>query len=144
MKKTLLFVIVLLAISKITFSQATAVKIIDLAVNPGIRADTLNNPADTTDLIILFKIKNVNLASKAYYYFGTVQNIGDVLSVTGNIINQSGTYYLSVNGIQNEITGYSATAFLKLTDQQNSDFNYLTVFVEDNNGLLTDKLYFQK
>jgi len=140
MKNLFLCVIVLL-LNIITQAQTTQVEIMDLAVNPGIRADM---QSDTTDLIVLFKIKNVNLGAKAYYYFGTVQDAGDVLSVTGNIIEQSATYYLQVNGVQKEILGYTATAFIKLNNAQNSGFNYLTVFVEDNNGLITDKLYFQK
>ncbi|OFX37679.1 MAG: hypothetical protein A2X08_03310 [Bacteroidetes bacterium GWA2_32_17] len=140
MKKLFLCVIVL-SISIITKSQTTQVEIIDLAVNPGIRADM---QSDTTDLIVLFKINNVNIAAKAYYYFGTVQDAGDVLSVTGNIIEQSATYYLQVNGVQKEILGYTATAFIKLSNVQNAGFHYLTVFVEDNNGLITDKLYFHK
>ncbi|OFX29916.1 MAG: hypothetical protein A2X08_08590 [Bacteroidetes bacterium GWA2_32_17] len=139
--KNLLLCVIILLLNIITQAQTTQVEIIDLAVNPGIRADM---QSDTTDLIVLFKINNVNLATKAYYYFGTVQDAGDVLSVTGNIIEQSGTYYLQVNGVQKEILGYTATVFIKLSGQQNAGFNYLTVFVEDNNGLITDKLYFHK
>jgi len=85
----------------------------------------------------LFKIKNVNIAAKAYYYFGTVHDAGDVLSVTGNIIGQNGTYYLQVNGVQKEILGYTVTGFIKLSNVQNAGFHYLTVFVEDNNGLIS-------
>ena len=140
MKKLFLCVFVLL-ISIITQAQTTQVEIMDLAVNPGIRADI---QPDTTNLIVLFKLKNVNLAAKAYYYFGTVQDANDILSVTGNIIEQSATYYLQVNGVQKEILGYTATCFIKLSGQQNAGFHYLTVFVEDNNGLVTDKLYFHK
>ena len=140
MKKLLLFVIVF-SISIITQAQTTQVEIMDLSVIPGTRAGI---QSDTTDLIILFKINNVNLATNVYYYFGTVQDAGDVLSVTGNIINQSGTYYLQVNEVQKEIAGYTATCFIKLSEQQNAGFHYLTVFVEDNSGLITDKLYFHK
>ena len=140
MKNLFLCVIVLLS-NIITQAQTTQVEIMDLSVIPGIRADI---QPDTTDLIILFKINNVNLGAKAYYYFGTVQDAGDVLSVTGNIIGQSGTYYLQVNGVQKEILGYTVTAFIKLSNVQNAGFHYLTVFAEDNNGLITDKLYFEK
>jgi len=139
--KTLFLCVIVFSISIITQAQTTQVEIMDLSVIPGIRADI---QPDTTDLIVLFKIKNVNIAAKAYYYFGTVHDAGDVLSVTGNIIGQNGTYYLQVNGVQKEILGYTVTGFIKLSNVQNAGFHYLTVFVEDNNGLITNKLYFQK
>ena len=57
--------------------------------------------------------------------------------LTGNIIGQNGTYYLQVNGVQKEILGYTVTGFIKLSNVQNAGFHYLTVFVEDNNGLIS-------
>jgi len=132
--KTLFLCVIVFSISIITQAQTTQVEIMDLSVIPGIRADI---QPDTTDLIVLFKIKNVNIAAKAYYYFGTVHDAGDVLSVTGNIIGQNGTYYLQVNGVQKEILGYTVTGFIKLSNVQNAGFHYLTVFVEDNNGLIS-------
>ncbi|OFX39949.1 MAG: hypothetical protein A2X08_17920 [Bacteroidetes bacterium GWA2_32_17] len=143
MKKTLLIVIVLLSISGITFPQTSPVKIIDLAVIPGIKADTTLQ-LDSTDLIVNFKIKNSNQALIAYFLFGTAPDLNDIFSVNGTFFNQSGTMYLITNGYQNEITDYSAQAFIKLSGQQNTGFNYLTVYVEDNTGLITDKLYFHK
>ncbi len=142
MKKILLIVTALLSISTITFSQTSPVKIIDLSVSPGVNADTLQ--LDSTDLILNFKIKNSSQASTAYFLFGTVPDSGDILSINGTFSNQSGIIYLTTNGYQNEITDYSVQAYMKLSNQQNTDFIYLTVYVQDNTGLLTDKLYFHK
>lgn len=142
MKKTL-FLIALLSITAITYSQTSPVKIIDLAVIPGVKADTLLQ-TDSTDLIVNFKVKNSNQASSAFFLFGTAQDVGDIFSINGTFLNQSGTIYLITNGYQNEIADYSAQAFIKLSGQQNTDFNYLTVYVQDNSGLITDKLYFKK
>ena len=143
MKKTLLIVIVLLLISGIIFSQTSPVKIIDLSVIPGIKADTTLQ-LDSTDLIVNFKIKNSNQAVSAYFLFGTSQDAGDIFTINGTFINLSGTMYLITNSQQNEIADYSAQAFIKLSNVQSSNFNYLTVYIQDNTGLLTDKLYFHK
>ena len=116
MKKTLLIVIVLLLISGIIFSQTSPVKIIDLSVIPGIKADTTLQ-LDSTDLIVNFKIKNSNQAVSAYFLFGTSQDAGDIFTINGTFINLSGTMYLITNSQQNEIADYSAQAFIKLSNR---------------------------
>ena len=128
-------------------AQTTPVKIIDITVTPAIAIDSLTgNPlqTDSTDLIIQFKIKNVAQASKAYIYFGTAQDANDILSVQANFILESGKYYLHLNNVKTEVKGYAANMFIRLSEQQNDDYNYITLFVEDFNGLNSDKLYFEK
>lgn len=142
MKKSLLLVFVLLTMSMTAFSQTSPVKIIDLAVSPGVNADTLQ--LDSTDLIVNFKVKNSNQAQSAYFLFGTAPDLGDIKIVNGTFLNVSGTVYLVTNGYQNEINDYAAQAYIKLSTLQNTSFNYLTVYVQDNTGLFTTKLYFQK
>lgn len=143
MKKQLLFIIVLLSLSTMSFSQSSVVKILDLAVNPAINADT-SLQSDSTDLIVNFKIKNSLQAQTAYFLFGTAPDLGDITTVTGAFLNQGGIMYLITNGYQNEINDYAAQAFIKLSALQNSGFNYLTLYIQDNTGQLTNKLYFNK
>ena len=121
----------------------TSVKIIDLAVVPLLASDTTNQQ-DTTILNVIFKVKNKGLSNKAYYLFGTVSDSSDIFLTQGLFLNQGGTTYLQTNGTMNEVVGYNAMAIFKLDSLQNSNFHYITVFVEDNYGQITDKLYFQK
>ena len=89
-------------------------------------------------------MKNKALSNKAYYLFGTMQDSSDVFLTQGIFLNQGGITYLQTNGTMNEVVGYNAMAIFKMDSLQNSNFHYITVFVEDNYGQITDKLYFQK
>ena len=140
---TTLFSIVIALIGFSAFSQSTQVKIIDLAVAPLVSPDTTIQQ-DTTYLNVIFKIKNKLSAVQAYYLFGTVADTGDILLSQGTFTNQGGTVYLQTNGNTNEVIGYNASAIFKLNAQQNNDFHFITVYVVDINGQMTDKLYFQK
>lgn len=139
LKNFLISGLFLLLISLVN-AQST-VKIIDLIVTHVVTVDN-QQQGNTTILNIRFKIKNVEQASKAYIYFGTVQDANDVLSLQADFVNNSGIYYLDLNGEQTEVNGYAAQINIELTQQQESTYNYITLFVEDNNGEITSKLYF--
>ncbi len=126
---------------------AAQVQIIDLNVIPTLKLDTVTgNVINTvnTELSISFKIENEYQASKVHILFGTSQNIGDILTVEADIIENSGDYFISFNGEQTPISNYSAKTAVTLTPQQLSSYNYLTLYVEETSGSYTDKLYFVK
>ena len=129
-------------IPELTKAQSL-VKIIDLSVSTLISTDTTYQN-DTTILKVIFKIKNKTLASKAHYLLGTAQDLGDVITAEGQFSTQGGITYITLNGSLKEVEGYNASAIFKLNNQQNMQFNYITVYVEDSTGQITDKLYFKK
>ena len=119
----------------------------DIAVLPVLRIDTVTRqPINSSEmeLDILFKIKNVADASKVHILFGTAQDIGDILTVQADVIENSGIYYLSYNGVLEPVNGYTAKTIVELTSQQETDYSFITLYVEDNTGQETLHLYFVK
>jgi len=143
MKRLLIFTFSVIA----PLIMAAQVQLMDLSVTPTLKIDTVTGNiinSVNTELSLLFKIKNEQQASGVHILFGTNQNIGDVLTVEANIYENAGVYYVSYNGIQRPISNYSAEAFIALTPQQLSAYNYITLYVVDNSGNLSNKLYFVK
>lgn len=126
-------------------AQSQSIQILDISVTP-ILYSGMNPPApgDSTELLIQFKINNVQNASSTNILFGTAQNIGDILSLQPVFIQNTGDYYLELNGTYYPVNGYNANIKVKLSPQQFTDFNYITLFIVDNNSLLSNKLYFHK
>jgi len=123
------------------------VELMDLSIVPTIKLDTVTGNVIVTanaELSISFKINNENQASKVHILFGTNQNIGDILTVEADIIENSGVYYILLNGEQTPISNYSAKTAVTLTPQQLSSYNFITLYVEETSGSYTDKLYFVK
>lgn len=143
MRRFFFVAIVITLVSANVFSQNSQVKIIDLSVVPLLSSDTTNQQ-NSTMMNVLFKVKNKELSKEVFYLFGTAPDVGDVLTTEGIFLNQGDAVYLKINGVQNEVTGYTASAVLKLNAQQYSSFSTITVYVEDIAGQITNKLYFKK
>ncbi len=128
-------------------TPSSTVKILDLSVYPAIELDTLTGtPLDTGKISFNmdFKVNNVSDAASVRILVGTNQNSGDILNQTSNIVFQSGQYYISQNGAITPVNGYSASMRLNLTKQQEAAFNYIELFLVDNQGNETNKLYFTR
>ena len=146
MKKIIFSILFICFWSNFIIAQ-TNVKIMDIGVTPALKMDTISGqPLNITGetLNIVFKIKNIGEANKVHVLFGTDQDIGDILTIIANVSENSSVYYLTYNGIQKQVTGYSAQIEVVLTSQQLNDYTYITLYVEDNSGLTTDRLYFVK
>lgn len=144
--KKLLFTIAFLAfIQCLSYSQ-TNVKIMDISVSPVLKIDTVTGQPINSDEIlnVLFKVKNIDQADKVNILFGTAQDIGDVLNVQADVIENSGTYYISYNGFQNAVNNYAAQTEIQLTPQQATDYAYITLYIEDTSNQETTRLYFVK
>jgi hypothetical protein len=126
-------------------AQSTTVKILDVAVTPVMYASMVNPPssADSTELLIQFKINSASQALDAKLLFGTTQDVGDVLSLQPVFSQSGGNYFLNLNGENFPVTGYNARVRIKLSPQQMQALAFLTLFVTDVNGLPSNKLYFK-
>jgi hypothetical protein len=140
---------ILFCISFITacaFSQ-TDVQILDIVVNPVFKYDTITEQPIVTEneqLNIMFKINSAENADKVYVLFGTEQNTGDVLSLEADIVQENSTYYVVFNEIQEQIVGYTAQLFLELTPAQKDAYNFISLFVKDDQAQESNRLYFVK
>ncbi len=83
-------------------------------------------------------------ASVLHLQFGTAQDLGDVLTIDAEIIEQGGQYYVTYGGENQLIIGYDTSLTVELTANQASSYNYITLLVEDSNGEMSNKLYFVK
>jgi hypothetical protein len=146
MKTLLLFVLVSL-FPMLCAAQATSVKLLDLNVHPSTEIDSLTGlPVDTSIISfnLDFKVNNAANANQAKVLFGTTQNIGDVIDITATFSQVAGQYYLSYNGNSNVVTGYNARIKAGLTGTQEKTFHYITLYLLDNQGQETNRLYFIK
>ncbi len=147
--KTLLIIAFVSTFSSCCFSQniSATVKILDLSVYPAIELDTVSGtPLDTGKISFNmdFKVNNVSDAASVRILVGTNQNSGNILNLTSNIVFQSGQYYINQNGAITPVNGYSANIRLNLTKQQEAAFNYIELFLVDNQGNETNRLYFNR
>lgn len=144
MKKNL-FLLMFITATGLLLAQ-TNVKIMDIVVSPVLKIDTVTGQPNSNGEIlnVFFKVKNIDQSNKVHILFGTAQDIGNVLTIQADVIENSGTYYLSYNGSQKAVNGYTAQIEVLLTTQQLNDYNFITLYVEDLLGQNTDKLYFTK
>ena len=133
-------------ITACAFSQSE-VQLLDILVHPTFEYDTITNQPVVTEneqLNIMFKINSAENADKVFVLFGTEQNTGDVLSLEADIVQENSTYYVVFNEIQEEIVGYTAQLFLELTPAQKDAYNYISLYVKDNQAEESNRLYFVK
>ncbi len=146
MKNLIIFLAILFA-GQLVHAQAEQVKILDLLVQPVIQMDTVTGEPIETDnetLAILFKVNHPEHANTVNLLFGTAQDTGDVLSLQGNIVQEDDVYYTSLNGQQEAINGYTAKLHVTLTPQQKEAYNFISLYIEDNENQQTETLYFVK
>jgi CHASE3 domain sensor protein len=144
MKKQLLILPILIGMTLFGFSQTSTTKIIDLTVNSTTYADTAGTIITNSGLDINFKVNDQSTANKVFILFGTQQNLGDV-KTSEALFTQSGSdYFLTYNGNQYPITEGMANISIELSQTELDNFNYITVYIEDNQGIDTNKLYFNK
>lgn len=145
--KTLLMFIVGCVISMwcTAQSQSTTVKILDIAVNPMVYVNNQTPPSssDSTDLLIQFKISDVSQSANVKILLGTTQDLGDVLTLQPNIVLNGSNYYLDWNVNQTLISNHCSKINVRLSSQQFHNTSFITIYVKDNNGLDSNKLYFK-
>ena len=134
--KQCIALIAIVLFSSVLYAQ---VKIIDLSVMPLVQANGVSNP-DTTELMIGFKINNINEAQSLHIDFGTTQLSNNILAVSGTFAGND----INIAGKSYNVTNYQAHVNISLTTQQYNALHYITLYVSDNTGNNTDKLEFVK
>jgi hypothetical protein len=133
-------------ISACAFSQSN-VQLLDILVHPVFEYDTITNQPVVTEneqLNIMFKINDASNADKVYVLFGTEQDAGNVISISADIVTENDLYYVLYNGEQQQINGYTAQMTVELTPEQNQLYNYISLFVKDEQEQESNRLYFVK
>lgn len=133
-----------------TFSQTGPdLQIFDLKVfvNPITNPSTQEIDTAKIDLMVNFKILNIDKAAAILIMLGDSENNGDGLNLIGIFIKQNGQNLIGLNNINFLVrNGYEATLEIKaVTIDQFRNYNFLTVIIRDKAGIdkqsLTHKLY---
>jgi hypothetical protein len=140
--KVLLLIYISLFAGYITAQSSVQIK--DIYVQPIIGIDSVDSNLSNLTFEVMFKMNDPGSAALIYIQFGTAKNSADVFSVQAEIVQQNGLYYVSYNGQQEVISGYDTRIFTELSPEQESDYSFITLFVEDSEGELSNKLYFTK
>lgn len=141
MKSNILIFIIILFCS-VTFAQQNSSLLIkDLIVTK----DNLEEQNDSLNInyTIVFKISNVAIAKKAYLNFGAAKDNGDILTIEPIYIQQNSSYLLSYNSNNLPVLNYTSAVKVKILKATDPSLKFLTLYLEDLNGVLTQKLYFQ-
>jgi len=129
-----------------SFAQTTPVQIIDPFVLPVFETDTITGLPILDSLKqymqVGFKIDQPQMASKAWFYIGSAPDSGDVMKKSADFIKINNDYFLSLDSVNTEIKNYKAEVMITIMNYQYSDFKCATIFVEDTNGVNTDRLYY--
>jgi len=123
-------------------SQNSTVKILDIAVNPMVYVNN-QTPGDSTDLLIQFKISDVSQSAYVKVLCGTTQDLGDVITLQPTVVLNGSDYYLDLNSSQTLISNHCAKINIRLSSLQFHNTSFITIYVKDNNGLGSNKLYFK-
>ncbi|HBF89469.1 MAG TPA: hypothetical protein DDX39_12585 [Bacteroidales bacterium] len=142
MKKNLLTFLMLTCLFNIGYSQN--IHIIDLSALTAVYADETDLTNDSLDLIVSFKLKEFDLATQVNFMFGTTQNEGNILNVTGNIVFENDSYYLNYANQTNKIENYTTTCIIRLSNQQYDDYQILTLVAAGQDGEQSNILYWNK
>jgi hypothetical protein len=145
MKKTafLFTFIMAMLIGNNALSQTTQVKIMDLAVTPLVNQN-LPVGSDSVDVSLQFKVKNINLAQTVTLKMGTTQGGQEIKILLLPVVSNLGVYGVMASGTFHEITANTANVIIRMSCQQMNDTHWFTLFIRDQNGLVTGNIYSQK
>ncbi|OFY24001.1 MAG: hypothetical protein A2W98_13730 [Bacteroidetes bacterium GWF2_33_38] len=142
MKKNLLTFLMLTCLFNIGYSQS--IHIIDLSALTAVYADETDLTNDSLDLIVSFKLKEFDLATQVNFMFGSIQNEGNILTQTANIVFENDSYFLNYANQTNKIENYTTTCSIRLSNQQYVNYQTLTLVVTGQNGEQSNTLYWNK
>lgn len=125
----------------------SSVEIKDLLVSPVMEIDTVTNmpvESDYLKLSVMCKISDISSAETIQILFGTVEDTGDIVTISANVVSIGDDYFLAYNSEQTEVTDNIFTVNVSLTETQQEAYNFITVFVTDNLDVQTEHLVFTK
>lgn len=137
--KSTLFAIFILLTGYLAAQSSVEIK--DILVQPIVGMDSV---ISNYQLEIMFKMNHPENANLLKIQVGTSQDLNDITLIQVQIIEENGLYYTSFNDELEVINGYESRVFIELSESQKETYNVITLFVEDNNGEVSNKLYFRK
>lgn len=119
-----------------------AVKIKDIALVPELRRDSL---PDSTNFKgkIFFKLDLPAAASKVYLMFGTTKDAGDIMTITADVQHAANRHEIVLKGRANAIRNHTGFVPLEVPMSIVSSSEYVTVYVENMGGRVSNKLYYK-
>lgn len=119
-------------------AQTSLVHIYDLA--PGSYIDTLAAHPQMVQLNVSFKIENSNQADSVFFMLGTSPNTGDITTATGKFRLVNGSYFLEISMNQYPVINDETSCQLILSASQLDLSKYLSMFVKDLQGNISNNL----
>lgn len=147
MKAKLILFAMSLTISGFIAAQSSNVQIMDILVSPVTVIDTSTNlPVQTNgeNLAILCKVNDLASVENVIILFGTSENLGDIITVNGEIVENDGTYYLSIGNEMQKLQENVISATIELSQQQLEAYYFITMYVIDNAEQQSNQLVFTK
>ncbi|MGQ0829852.1 MAG: hypothetical protein ACT4ON_15805 [Bacteroidota bacterium] len=138
---TVLLTVLLVSSFKLQ-AQTSTIRIKDMMF---MHAVELPTPVDTTKMYfnLSFKIDSASFARTVTLKFGSAMDSSDVQFIQASVIQTTtNNYAVEYNGQQYEISNYTAYLPIELLIPQVEALRYITLFVEDKNAVLSDKLYY--
>lgn len=128
-------------------AQSSNVQIMDILVSPVTMIDTSTNlPMQTNgeNLAVLCKVNDLALVENVTILFGTSENLGDIITVNAEIVENDGIYYLSIGNEMQKLQENVISATIELSQQQLETYNFITLYVIDNAEQQSNHLVFTK
>ena len=147
MKAKLILFAISLTISGFIVAQSSNVQIMDILVSPVTMIDTSTNlPMQTNgeNLAILCKTNDLASVENVIILFGTSENLGDIITVNAEIVENDGIYYLSIGNELQKLQENVISATIELSQQQLETYNFITKYVIDNAEQQSNHLVFTK
>ncbi len=140
MFKKFIFFSFFAAASLILTAQQANIHLLDLGTEP--LANMTQTPQTDVQMEIFFKIDHPELGQTVFADFGTTQGSNDIALFTAQIVPDGNGYAIAYNGNTYPIdqNAYQAKFVVTLTPQQYHDYNFVSLKVQDNNGLYSNIL----
>lgn len=119
-------------------AQTSLVHIYDLA--PDSYIDTLAGHPEIVELNVSFKIENTNQADSVFFMLGTNPNTADIANATGKFRLINGSYFVEISTNQYPVLNDETSCQLILSESQLDLSNYLSMFVKDLQGNISNSL----
>lgn len=121
-------------------AQTNQIHIKDLILIP----DEDNHGNDTINKYykLIVKVDKASLGNRIFLLFGTAVNQGNILSTQGYFQGSGANYVINYNNASYPISKYSIVLPISFPKSHLSSLQYLTVYVEQGNGTLSNKLHY--
>tara|TARA_R110001592_G_scaffold273987_2_gene540957 strand:+ start:364 stop:828 length:465 start_codon:yes stop_codon:yes gene_type:complete len=112
------------------------VRLLDLTITPVFNVSD-SVPSDSTDYNVSFKIKNIINVTQANLKLGSADQLSDVKEFTMGVFQSEGKSYISYNGQQFEVVGYSANCIIRMANTDVQSTLVFTLQAIDTQGIST-------